>query len=89
MAQFVTAVHTPESGKRANLDAHTVLVMNRELCDRDDWTEHDIEKRGKQLFELAKATWPLPARPPMPLTNAAQSVETESYVASANSESET
>lgn len=79
---------TPENGKRANLDAHTVLVMNRELCDRDDWTEHDIEKRGKQLFELAKATWPLPARPPIPSPDTAQSSDTDSHATPATGGSE-
>lgn len=50
----------PESGKRANLYAHTVLVMNRKLCDHDDWAEKDIDKRAEQLFELARTIWPLP-----------------------------
>jgi uncharacterized protein with ParB-like and HNH nuclease domain len=55
--------NAPESGKRANLHAHTVLAMNRELCDRDDWTERDIAERTARLFELAKEIWPVPAKP--------------------------
>ncbi len=50
----------PESGKRANLDAHTVLALNRELCGRERWTEDEIEDRARALFELARANWPLP-----------------------------
>ncbi len=49
----------PESGKRANLDAHTVLAMNRGLCDHDGWAEEDIGKRAERLFELARTIWPL------------------------------
>ncbi|KPG01222.1 hypothetical protein IP86_04985 [Rhodopseudomonas sp. AAP120] len=50
----------PECGKRANLDAHTVLVMNRELCHCNEWMEADIKNRASRLFELAKAIWPQP-----------------------------
>ena len=50
----------PECGKRANLDAHTVLVMNRQLCHYNEWTETDIENRASRLFKLAKTIWPLP-----------------------------
>lgn len=80
---------TPESGKRANLDAHTVLVMNRGLCDRADWTENDIEERATQLFELAKATWPLPSQPNLQTFDTAQPHQPRSHAASATSGSET
>ena len=51
----------PEGGKRRNLDAHTVLVMNRQICCVGAWSEVEIEARGKCLFEQARRIWPLPS----------------------------
>lgn len=52
---------TPETGKRANLNAHAVLHLNRQLCGRDEWNEAGIEERGRQMSALAKRVWPFPA----------------------------
>jgi uncharacterized protein with ParB-like and HNH nuclease domain len=54
----------PEAGKRANLDKHTVLLMNRELCGHDSWTEANIESRAQNLFDRAKQLWPVPVVSP-------------------------
>lgn len=54
----------PEGGKRANLYAHTVLAMNRAVCEHDGWAETEIAERARMLFEKAKDIWPWPVSPP-------------------------
>lgn len=53
----------PESGKRANLDQHTVLFMNRELCNHAIWDESQIRHRARKLFGFARTIWPCPDQP--------------------------
>lgn len=53
----------PESGKRANLDQHTVLFMNRELCNHAIWDESQIRHRAGKLFGFARTIWPCPDQP--------------------------
>lgn len=50
----------PDTGKRANLDAHTVLFLNRPLCQLSTWGEKQIEARAEVLFKLALGLWPRP-----------------------------
>ena len=55
--------NVPEAGKRANLDAHTVLFLNRPLCQLSTWSEKQIEARAEVLFNLALDLWPRPTGP--------------------------
>ena len=51
-----------EDGKRAALQAHDVLMLNRQLVERhpDEWTDDNITDRGTELAALAIAIWPVP-----------------------------
>jgi len=49
-----------EDGKRANLKKHTVLALNRELCEYDIWSEYEITARAELLFRLARDIWSRP-----------------------------
>lgn len=51
----------PESGKRANLDQHTVLFMNRELCNHAVWDEPRIRDRAEKLLGSAIKIWSCPS----------------------------
>ena len=50
------------NSKRAGLQQHDVLMINRELLDRagDDWTEEKIEERTAELACLIIKIWPSP-----------------------------
>ncbi len=52
-----------EPGKRAGLEAHDVLLLNRELIKRaaDQWTEETIRARTRDLTAIILAIWPVPA----------------------------
>jgi uncharacterized protein with ParB-like and HNH nuclease domain len=50
----------PEGGKRKNLEAHTVLFLNKALCQYSSWGEEQIAARAEALFELALEIWPRP-----------------------------
>lgn len=49
-------------GKRAGLQEHGVLLLNRELLKRagDQWTEDAIRVRTRELAELIIQIWPVP-----------------------------
>lgn len=51
-----------DSAKRSSLQAHDVLVLNRELLKAapDGWTEAIIETRTQILTELILKIWPVP-----------------------------
>jgi hypothetical protein len=51
-----------EDGKRSGLEAHDVLVLNRELLRkaRDRWNEDSIRARTLELTEYIIAVWPAP-----------------------------
>lgn len=51
---------TPESGKRVNLEAHSVLFLNRSLSQYVAWGEEQIASRAIALFGLAQSIWPRP-----------------------------
>jgi hypothetical protein len=49
-------------GKRAGLEGHDVLFLNRELLRsaKDAWTEDTIRKRTQALIEIITEIWPVP-----------------------------
>ncbi len=49
--------------KRAELQRHSALALNRELTRYDTWNEDLIRTRGEQLFAVALRVWPRPAVP--------------------------
>jgi len=52
---------TPENGKRENLMAHSVLFLNKSLCEHETWDERAIAQRSSEMFNLALKIWPRPA----------------------------
>ena len=50
-------------GKREALEAHDVLLLNRDLLKRaaDRWTDEDIRRRTQELTDTIIAIWPVPA----------------------------
>jgi hypothetical protein len=48
------------SRKRRTLQKNSVLLLNADLQDSDEWNETSIKNRGKDLFKLAKKIWPIP-----------------------------
>jgi uncharacterized protein with ParB-like and HNH nuclease domain len=53
----------PYPEKRAAIGEHSLLVLNREVCKYETWDEEQIVIRGKALFLVAKAIWPMPVAP--------------------------
>lgn len=53
------------STKRAGLDQHSILHLNRDLVrdHEDNWDEADIDMRSQQLAGLITAHWPRPTAP--------------------------
>jgi hypothetical protein len=51
-----------ESGKRSGLEAHDVLLLNRELVRKagDTWTDASIGVRTKELASIVCRIWPVP-----------------------------
>jgi hypothetical protein len=52
------AANDPDGGKREALKAHSVLYLNKSLCDFDDWGESRISARSNDLFAIALKIWP-------------------------------
>lgn len=53
----------PFSAKRSEIVRQSKLRLNvyfQDLADQEVWTLDDIDTRGEQLFEVAKAIWPRP-----------------------------
>lgn len=50
----------PFGAKRSALNEHSLLVLNREITQYDDWDEDSISARGESLFCFAKDLWPIP-----------------------------
>jgi Protein of unknown function DUF262/Protein of unknown function (DUF1524) len=48
-----------DGGKREALMSHSVLHLNKQMCDFDHWDEETIFDRSEQLFEVAKKIWPI------------------------------
>lgn len=51
----------PEGGKREALEDHSVLYLNKRLCEHDSWNEEKIKERSGDLFENAKKIWNVPS----------------------------
>ncbi|MBW8711520.1 MAG: HNH endonuclease, partial [Mycobacterium sp.] len=51
---------TGTKGKRAALDKHSVLLMNRDLVRRDDWTDEEIRSRTHEFIDIVLKVWPVP-----------------------------
>jgi hypothetical protein len=51
----------PWAEKREALAEHSVLKLNRDLCDREGWDEAAIRERSSRLFDLALQCWPRPS----------------------------
>src|SRR5690606_35730304 len=51
-----------DSGKRAALEAHDVLLLNRDLLKSsgDQWTDDRIRKRTEQMIDAIIEIWPAP-----------------------------
>jgi hypothetical protein len=46
--------------KRERLFSESNLQLNRSLMRADNWDEDQIERRGRELFEIAKQVWHSP-----------------------------
>jgi hypothetical protein len=55
-----TLSNDPWSKKRKTLRKHSVLLLNADLQEADEWDETAIKKRNKDLFKLARKIWPMP-----------------------------
>lgn len=62
-ASVSNASWTGESGKRAALRKHDLLLMNRRVMELGelDWTEDLIDRRSDELIDAVLETWPVPA----------------------------
>jgi hypothetical protein len=47
--------------KRPQILTHSVLKMNHEFYEADEWSEDDITTRTQELFDLAVGIWPRPS----------------------------
>lgn len=45
-------------GKREAIAKHTVLHLNKQVCELTVWSEAEIERRSEALFVVAQAIWP-------------------------------
>ena len=59
---FINYAGKETPGKRSELKRKTVLFLNEELKDLDDWDEDAIERRRDELFCVAKRVWTFPKR---------------------------
>jgi hypothetical protein len=52
-----------EGGKREGLEAHDVLILNRDLLkkNKDQWSDDAIRIRTTELIDLVLQVWPVPA----------------------------
>jgi hypothetical protein len=50
----------PYAVKRAALQEHSLLLLNREITQHECWNEEKIIERSKALFSVAKSIWKLP-----------------------------
>lgn len=52
--------HECFDSKREKLGEHTLLLMNKRICDKDHWDEATIQARGEELAALAISIWKRP-----------------------------
>ncbi len=50
----------PYVTKRGALQEHSLLVLNREITQKEQWDEDAIVSRSRELFKTAASIWPLP-----------------------------
>ena len=50
----------PYAGKRTALQDHSLLVLNREITQYEDWNEDRILDRSRSLFPFARTIWAVP-----------------------------
>jgi hypothetical protein len=55
-----SATETAESSKRKELAKRSVLLINQQLCEHDNWNEKLIDTRSADLTERVLRTWPGP-----------------------------
>jgi len=55
-----TLSNEPWLKKRKTLQKHSVLLLNADLHEEEDWNEEAIKRRNKDLFRLARKIWPFP-----------------------------
>ena len=46
------------SAKKENLEAHSKLILNAEICDNDTWEVNEIYRRAERLIEDVCKIWP-------------------------------
>lgn len=46
--------------KRRELREHSLLIMNREIAEREHWNEDEIRKRSQEMFLVAREMWSYP-----------------------------
>lgn len=51
----------PGGEKRAALKAHSVLHLNKNICELDEWNEERVLARSEELFVIASKIWPYPS----------------------------
>lgn len=56
-----TLSNDPWFKKRKTLRKHSVLLLNVDLQEIEDWDETAIKTRSRNLFKLAKKVWPMPS----------------------------
>lgn len=52
---------TGGKGKRAALQKHSVLLLNRELVEEDEWDESRIQARTERMTDMILLIWPVPS----------------------------
>jgi hypothetical protein len=56
-----TLSNDPWLKKRKTLRGPTVLLLNSDLHDDEEWNEEKIMLRGKEVYKLARKIWPWPS----------------------------
>jgi hypothetical protein len=59
--------------KREELKKHSLLLLNRSICERPDWDEDRINTRSKELIDRIFAIWPGPDPARLPTHATAES----------------
>lgn len=49
-----------DPGKRDRMRKHSMLALNKSICDNERWGEDEIRKRAEELFQFALNVWPMP-----------------------------
>jgi uncharacterized protein with ParB-like and HNH nuclease domain len=47
-------------GKKKALEKHSVLYLNKDLCEHENWSEQEIVDRSNRFLDLAMKVWPYP-----------------------------